>query len=179
MRLENKNAVITGAAKGMGAEITLALAQEGANLLLAARDVAPLEEVAQMTRAMGRRTEIVRADVADVQQVAAMAQRADEVFEGAVDILVNVAGTTGPIETPVWDIKPEDSDAVIAVNIRGTYLPIKYILPLMIKRRSGKVVNIGGTSGLRGYKIRTAYSASKWAVRGITRTVALRSVHTT
>jgi 3-oxoacyl-[acyl-carrier protein] reductase len=57
--------------------------------------------------------------------------------------------------------------------VRGTFLPIKHVVPVMIAQRSGKIVNIGGTSGLRGYPMRTAYSASKWAVRGITRTVAL------
>jgi 3-oxoacyl-[acyl-carrier protein] reductase len=102
-----------------------------------------------------------------------MAERADAVFAGAVDVLVNVAGTTGPIETPVWDIEPEDFREVVDINLVGTFLPIKFIVPLMIKRRSGKIVNIGGTSGLRGYRYRAAYSSSKWAIRGLTRTVAL------
>ena len=66
-----------------------------------------------------------------------------------------------------------DIGDVIIANERGTFLPIKHVVPTMIAQRSGKIVNIGGTSGLRGYPMRTAYSASKWAVRGITRTVAL------
>ncbi|MBE9558536.1 MAG: SDR family oxidoreductase, partial [Proteobacteria bacterium] len=92
---------------------------------------------------------------------------------GRIDILVNVAGVTGPIETPVQDIDVDDFTYVITANELGTFLPIKHVVPTMIAQESGKIVNIGGTSGLRGYPMRTSYSASKWAVRGITRTVAL------
>lgn len=173
MRLENKNAVVTGAAKGMGAAITLTLAREGADLLLTARDTAALEEVAGQVRALGRRAEVVAADVTDEGQVRSMAERARNFFDGRIDILVNVAGVTGPIETPAWEIDAEDFSHVIEANIRGTFLPIKYVIPSMVARRSGKIVNIGGTSGLRGYKYRAAYSSSKWGVRGLTRTVAL------
>jgi len=173
MKLENKNAIVTGAAKGMGAAITLTLAREGADLLLTARDTAALDEVAGQVRALGRRAEVVAADVTDNAQVKAMAEKARNFFDGRIDILVNVAGVTGPIETPAWEIEAEDFSHVIEANIRGTFLPIKYVIPTMVARRSGKIVNIGGTSGLRGYKYRAAYSSSKWGVRGLTRTVAL------
>ncbi len=173
MKLENRNAIVTGAAKGMGAAITLTLAREGADLVLTARDVGALEEVAEQARALGRRAEVVGADVTDEAQVAAMAQRAKAVFDGRIDILVNVAGVTGPIETPAWEIAADDFADVIQSNITGTFLPIKHVIPSMIAHRSGKIVNIGGTSGLRGYKYRAAYSSSKWGVRGLTRTLAL------
>lgn len=173
MRLSNKNAVVTGAAKGMGSAITETLAREGADVLLAARDAASLEEVADKVRKIGRRAEVCSCDVVDEKSVAAMAAAARKFFDDRIDILVNVAGVTGPIETPVQEIKPDDFSYVIEANIRGSYLPIKYIVPTMIARRSGKIVNIGGTSGLRGYKYRAAYSSSKWGVRGLTRTVAL------
>jgi len=173
MKLDGKTAIVTGAAKGMGAAITTRLASEGADILLTARDVAALEAVAGQVRAMGRRAEVTACDVTDEAQVAAMVAKATDAFAGRLDILVNVAGVTGPIETPVWEIAVEDFDYVIHANIRGTFLPIKHVLPTMIAQKYGKVVNIGGTSGLRGYRYRTAYSASKWAVRGITRTVAL------
>jgi NAD(P)-dependent dehydrogenase (short-subunit alcohol dehydrogenase family) len=173
MKLDGKKAIVTGAAKGMGAAITTTLAREGADVLLTARDTAALEPVAGEVRALGRQAHVVACDVTDEAQVAAMVKTALEVFAGRIDILVNVAGVTGPIETPVQDIKVEDFDDVIIANERGTFLPIKHVVPTMIGQRAGKIVNIGGTSGLRGYPMRTSYSASKWAVRGITRTVAL------
>ncbi|MDA8250524.1 MAG: SDR family NAD(P)-dependent oxidoreductase [Rhodospirillales bacterium] len=173
MRLLNKTGIITGPAKGMGQAISETLAREGADLVLAGRDVAAIEPVAANIRAMGRRVEIVRADVTNAKDVEAMVTRAASFFDGRIDILVNVAGMTGPIETPVWEIEPEDFELMLRTNVIGTFLPIKYTVPHMIKRKSGKIVNIGGTSGLRGYRYRTAYSASKWAVRGVTRTVAL------
>lgn len=175
MKLENKNGIVTGAAKGMGAAITETLAREGADLVLTARDTAALDEVAGTVRALGRQAHVIACDVTDEAQVAAMVAGAKEAFGGRIDILVNVAGVTGPIETPVQDIAVEDFDYVITANVRGTFLPIKHVMPTMIAQKAGKIVNIGGTSGLRGYPMRTSYSASKWAVRGITRTVALEA----
>jgi len=173
MKLENKKAIVTGAAKGMGAAITTTLAREGADIVLAARDTAALESVAEEVRATGRQAYVVACDVIDESQVMAMVDAALGAFGGRIDILVNVAGVTGPIETPVHEIAVDDFDYVIRANERGTFLPIKHVVPTMIAQNFGKIVNIGGTSGLRGYAMRTAYSASKWAVRGITRTVAL------
>ena len=173
VKVDGKKAIVTGAAKGMGAAITTTLAREGADVVLTARDTAPLEEVADEVRALGRAAHVVGCDVTDDAQVKAMVDRALAAFDGRIDILVNIAGVTGPIETPVQDIDVADFDYVIRNNEIGTFLPIKYVVPTMIAQKSGKIVNIGGTSGLRGYAMRTAYSASKWAVRGITRTVAL------
>jgi len=173
MKLENRIAIVTGGAKGMGSAITRTLGREGADIMLAARDIGPLEEVAEEVRAMGRRVEAVSVDVTSSEQVSAMVKRTKRAFGGRIDILVNVAGTTGPIETPVQDIDPEEFLGVLDVNVRGTFLPIKYTLPTMVEQKYGKIVNIGGSSGLRGYKYRTAYSASKWALRGLTRTIAL------
>ncbi len=175
MKLEGKKAIVTGGAKGMGAAISLTLAREGADLLLTARDTDALDAVAAEARELGRAVEVVACDVTDEAQVAAMTDRAREAFGGRIDILVNVAGVTGPIETPVQDIAVEDFDHVITSNILGTFLPIKHVMPTMIAQRYGKIVNIGGSSGLRGYKFRTAYSSSKWAIRGLTRTIALAS----
>ena len=173
MKLENRIAIVTGGAKGMGSAITRTLGREGADIMLAARDIGPLEEVAEEVRAMGRRVEAVSVDVTSSEQVSAMVKRTKRAFGGRIDILVNVAGTTGPIETPVQDIDPDEFLGVLDVYVRGTFLPIKYTLPTMVEQKYGKIVNIGGSSGLRGYKYRTAYSASKWALRGLTRTIAL------
>ena len=172
MKLADRIAIVTGAAKGMGRDICLTLAREGAHLTLAAREPEPLEALARDIEALGRRALVVPTDVTDEPAVERMVARTREAF-GRIDILVNAAGVTGPIETPVWEIKAADFDQVIAVNLRGTFLPTKHVLPAMIQQRSGKIVNISGTSGLRGYKYRAAYSSSKWALRGFTRTVAL------
>jgi 3-oxoacyl-[acyl-carrier protein] reductase len=174
MKLAERIAVVTGAAKGMGRDICLTLAREGANLTIAAREVGPLEALGREITALGRQAIIVPTDVTDELAVERLVERARETF-GRIDILVNAAGVTGPIETPVWEIKADDFDHVIAVNLRGTFLPTKHVLPIMIKQRYGKIVNISGTSGLRGYKYRAAYSSSKWALRGFTRTVALEA----
>ncbi len=172
MRIENRIALVTGAAKGMGRDICLTLAREGAHLALAARDVPPLEKLKGEVEALGRRALVVPTDVTDEAAVERMAARTVETF-GRIDILVNAAGVTGPIETPVQEIKAEDFRFVLEANILGTFLPTKHVLPTMIAQKYGKVVNISGTSGLRGYKYRAAYSSSKWALRGFTRTVAL------
>jgi len=172
MKLESYVAIVTGAAKGMGRAISLRLGQEGADLVLAAREAPPLDAVAGEARALGRAARIVPTDVRDEASVRAMVEASLDAF-GRIDILVNCAGTTGPIETPVHEIKVEDWDEVLAVNLRGTFLPTKHVVPIMLRQGRGKIVNVAGTSGLRGYKLRAAYSSSKWAVRGFTRTVAL------
>ena len=172
MRLENRVALITGAAKGMGRDICLTLAREGADLALAARDVPPLEKLKDEIEAQGRRALVVPTDVTDEAAVERMVAKTLEAY-GRIDILVNAAGVTGPIETPVQEIKVDDFRFVLEANVLGTFLPTKHVLPGMIARKYGKVVNISGTSGLRGYKYRAAYSSSKWALRGFTRTVAL------
>ena len=174
-RLEDRVAVVTGAAKGMGGEICLALAREGAHLALAAREEAPLEALGREVEALGRRALVVPTDVTDEAAVEQLVARTRQALGGRIDILVNGAGVTGPIETPVWEITAEEWDHVLAVNLKGTFLPIKHVLPVMIAQRDGKIVNISGTSGLRGYKLRAAYSSSKWALRGLTRTVALEA----
>jgi 3-oxoacyl-[acyl-carrier protein] reductase len=171
--LTDRIAIVTGAAKGMGREICLTLAQAGAHVALAAREVAPLEKVAAEVQALGRRALVQPADVTRDAEVVRLVQRVQEDLGGRIDILVNAAGVTGPIETPVWEITERDFDHVLTANVKGTFLPTKHVLPVMIAQRYGKIVNISGTSGLRGYKNRAAYSASKWALRGFTRTVAL------
>jgi NAD(P)-dependent dehydrogenase (short-subunit alcohol dehydrogenase family) len=172
MRLGGQTAIVTGAAKGMGRAISLRLAGEGADLVLAARDVPPLEALAVEVRVLGCRALVVSVDVRDEGQVRALVDASVKAF-GRIDALVNCAGTTGPIETPVHELRAEDWDDLLAINLRGTFLPTKHVVPVMLRQRHGKIVNVAGTSGLRGYKLRAAYSSSKWAVRGFTRTVAL------
>ena len=174
MRLEGRKAIVTGAAKGMGAAITTTLAREGADVVLAARDTTPLEKVAEEVRALGRDAFVVgwRRHFGCRGQGHGRTGRST-CSAGASTSSSTSPGSPDQSRTPVQDIDVADFDYVVATNERGTFLPIKYVAPTMIAQNGGKIVNIGGTSGLRGYAMRTAYSASKWAVRGITRTVAL------
>lgn len=172
-KLKDKVSIITGGAKGMGRDISLTLAREGADLMVTSRDTDALEKVANEARSLGRQVEVVRTDVTNPTEVAAMVDRTLSLFGGRIDILVNVAGIPGPVETPVWDIEPKAFREVLDVNVVGTFLPIKYVLPTMIAQRRGKIVTIGSNAGLRGYENRAGYSASKWALRGLTRTIAI------
>ncbi|GMQ96113.1 MAG: (S)-acetoin forming diacetyl reductase [Gammaproteobacteria bacterium] len=173
MKLESRKAIITGAAQGMGGTITQSLAREGADIVLTARTREPLEEMAEKVRALGRQAIVVSADVTDESQVENVIDKAKEAFDGRIDILVNAAGATGPIETPVWEIEVSAFNDLLHNNITGAFLPIKHVLPTMIAQRYGKIVTIGGASGVRGYRHRAGYSSSKWAIRGLTRSTAL------
>lgn len=172
--LHGKVAIVTGAAKGMGAPICVALAEEGAKLVLAGRDIAAIETHAEhLQEHFGELESLtVRCDVTDESATAELAAAAHDRF-GRVDILVNTAGVIGPIETPAQDVALEDFRFVLDVNVIGTFLPCKAVIPAMIDGGGGRIVNIAGTSGLRGYRNRVGYSSSKWAVRGMTRTLAL------
>ena len=174
LELHGRVAIVTGAAKGMGGPICEALAEEGAAVVLAGRD---MEAIAAHDAALREQfpdveTLTVRCDVTDETATSELAASTMERF-GRIDILVNTAGVIGPIETPAHEVPLEDFRYVLDVNVVGTFLPCKAVIPAMIEARRGRIVNIAGTSGLRGYRNRVAYSSSKWAVRGLTRTLAL------
>jgi 3-oxoacyl-[acyl-carrier protein] reductase len=175
-KLDDKVVLITGGAKGMGGTISELFAHEGATLALAARSVSDLDEEIARIREGKPELEAVSigADVTDEASTREMAEAVIERF-GRIDVLVNTAGVIGPIERPAQDVTADEWDHVLDVNAKGTFLSCKAVLPHMISRQQGKIVNIAGTSGLRGYKNRVSYSASKWAVRGITRTIAVEA----
>jgi NAD(P)-dependent dehydrogenase (short-subunit alcohol dehydrogenase family) len=174
LELHGRTAIVTGAAKGMGGPICAALAEEGAAIVLAGRDMDAIEaHAAQLhDRFAELETLTVRCDVTDEAATSELAASALERF-GRIDILVNTAGVIGPIETPAQDVALDDFRFVLDVNVIGTFLPCKAVIPAMIDAGHGRIVNLAGTSGLRGYRNRVAYSSSKWAVRGLTRTLAL------
>jgi NAD(P)-dependent dehydrogenase (short-subunit alcohol dehydrogenase family) len=167
-------AVVTGAAKGLGGRITEAFAQQGAHLMLVGRDGEALRShAASLDAAYSDRESLVSAcNVLDEAAVQATIQATVDHF-GRIDILVNTAGGTGPIETPAQDVSLEAFREILELNVLGTFLPCKAAIPHMIRQGSGRIVNLAGTSGLRGYRNRVGYSSSKWAVRGMTRTLAL------
>jgi 3-oxoacyl-[acyl-carrier protein] reductase len=171
--LAGKVAMVTGPAKGMGAAVTLALAREGVDLCLAGRDMAAIAPVTEQARKLGRKVVESKCDMTRVEDVNATVARALDSFGGRIDILVNVAGGRGPLETAAWDTTPEQFDEVVELNMKGCFLTMRAVTPTMRQQRSGKIVNIGGTFGLRGRALRMAYSASKWGLRGITKAFAL------
>ena len=175
MDLAGRVAILTGPGKGMGPAIAETLAGAGADLMLCGRDLAPIEAVAETVGKLGRRAAVARCDVTDPAAVAAMAARTREVFGGRIDILVNAAGGTGPVEKSIIETDPGQFDDVVAVNMRGCFLTIRAVLPTMIEQRYGKIVNIGGTWGLRGKALRMAYGATKWGLRGIAKSAALEA----
>jgi 3-oxoacyl-[acyl-carrier protein] reductase len=174
LRLKDKVVVITGPAKGMGRAVTLAFAAEGATLALAGRDTAAIEPVAAEARALGVEAIVVLCDLTDSRQTAALAEATLKAF-GRIDVLVNVAGGSGPIGKTGWETTPEEFDQIVELNMKGCFNTMRAVLPTMIERRAGKVVNVGGTFGMRGRAGRMAYSASKWGLRGITKSFALEA----
>jgi NAD(P)-dependent dehydrogenase (short-subunit alcohol dehydrogenase family) len=174
LQLKDKVAVITGPAKGMGRAVTLAFAEHGAKLVLAGRDTAAIEPVAAEARALGVPAIVVPCDLTQAAQTEAMARRALEAF-GRIDILVNVAGGSGPIGKTGWETSAEEFNEIVQLNMTGCFNTMHAVLPTMIAQRSGKVVNVGGTFGMRGRAGRMAYSASKWGLRGITKSFALEA----
>jgi NAD(P)-dependent dehydrogenase (short-subunit alcohol dehydrogenase family) len=172
--LAGQVAVVTGAAKGLGGAITDHLARDGAHIVLTGRDADALRAHAEGldSRHPHRESVVTPCDVTSADDIErAVSEGVNRL--GGVDILVNAAGTIGPIETPAQDVSPDEFRRVLEVNLVGTFLMCRAVIPHMIERGRGRIVNIAGTSGLRGYRNRVSYSSSKWAVRGLTRTLAL------
>ena len=172
LRLKGKVGVITGPAKGMGAAITRAFAMEGARLALIGRDTQAIEPVAADVRAAGTDAVVIGCDLTDATQCDGAAEKTKAEF-GRIDFLVNVAGGSGPIGKTGVETTPQEFDDIIKLNMNGCFHTMRSVLPSMMEQRYGKIVNVGGTFGMRGRAGRMAYSASKWGLRGITKSFAL------
>jgi NAD(P)-dependent dehydrogenase (short-subunit alcohol dehydrogenase family) len=170
--LDGRVAMITGPAKGMGAAITKSFAAEGAKLALIGRDTAAIEPVAAEVKNAGAQAIVVPCDLTDAAQCDVAAAKTKQAF-GRIDILVNVAGGSGPVGKTGVDTTPEEFDEIVTLNMNGCFHTMRSVLPTMIAQRYGKIVNVGGTFGMRGRAGRMAYSASKWGLRGITKSFAL------
>ncbi|MGU3493263.1 SDR family NAD(P)-dependent oxidoreductase [Xanthobacteraceae bacterium A53D] len=172
LNLSGRVAIITGPAKGMGAAITRAFAAEGCKLVLIGRDTAAIAPIADEVRAKGTEAIVVACDLTDPAACETAIAKALEAF-GTLDILVNVAGGSGPIGKTGVETTPDEFDEIVTLNMHGCFHTMRAALPTMIANRYGKVVNVGGTFGMRGRAGRMAYSASKWGLRGITKSFAL------
>lgn len=163
--LKNKNALITGAGKGIGKAIALALAKEGVNVILIARTQEEIDNVAAKATALRVKALAITADVANMDSVNTAVTKALGEF-GTIDILINNAGIAA--FGKFLEMEPTDWERIIQVNLMGTYYTTRAVLPNMIERQTGDIINISSTAGLNGNAVTSAYSASKFAVLGLT-----------
>jgi NAD(P)-dependent dehydrogenase (short-subunit alcohol dehydrogenase family) len=170
MLLDGQVAAVTGAGTGIGREISLRMAAEGADVVLTGRSVDAMEDVAEQVRAAGRRALVVRVDLAEPASIEAAATAAQDEF-GGVDVLVNNSGVAGPTK-PLQDIDLDEWEETFRVNVTGTFLACKAFIPGMVARGSGAIVVIGSMTGKRPLLNRTPYAASKTALIGLVRTLA-------
>jgi 3-oxoacyl-[acyl-carrier protein] reductase len=163
--LQGKTALVTGAGKGIGRAVAVALAAEGVKVGLVARTDADLQVVAAEIVAAGGTAATAVADVADRTAVNLAVASVQQAL-GPVDILINNAGigTFGKF----LELEPEEWEHIIQVNLMGTYYVTRAVLPGMIARQAGDIINISSTAGQRGAAVTSAYSASKFAVLGLT-----------
>ncbi len=175
-QLEDKIALITGAGRGIGQAIALAYAREGAKLSLAARSVPELEETSSQCRNLGADVLITPTDVTDVGQVNRLVSATVEHYS-TVDILVNNAGIPGPIGS----LEDNDMDAwinTVQVNLIGSYLTCRAVVPVMRRQNSGKIVNLSGAGAANAWANLSAYCSSKAAVVRLTEVLALELADT-
>jgi NAD(P)-dependent dehydrogenase (short-subunit alcohol dehydrogenase family) len=171
-RFTDKVALVTGGNSGIGREVCLALAREGAKVLVAARRASEGNETVRLIRDAGGEGTFVATDVTQASSVRAMVQACVERY-GRLDIAFNNAGITGSVAQDIVEFDERDFDATIAVNLKGTWLCMKYQIPEMLKAGGGSIVNCSSTAGLRGGARASAYYSSKHAVIGLTKSVAL------
>ena len=172
--LKGRVVLITGPAKGMGEAVTMAFAGEGCRLALIGRDTAAIEPVAARVRSGDGEAIVIPCDITDERQCQGAAERTLAAY-GRIDVLVNVAGGSGPIGKTGWETSQEEFEEIVTINMTGCFNTMRAVMPTFAAQRHGKIVNVGGTFGMRGRAGRMAYSASKWGLRGITKSFALEA----
>jgi NAD(P)-dependent dehydrogenase (short-subunit alcohol dehydrogenase family) len=173
VKLLGKTAVITGCSRGIGKAIALRFIECGAETALLDILEDPLLELRNLAKADDERVLLLRCDVSKQPDTESALKRVIDRF-GKVDVLVNVAGITGPI-APVEDITRAEWDETLAVNLTSVFLLCRGVLPGMKKRRSGSIVNIASLVATKGKKLRAPYAVSKWGMIGLSRSVALEA----
>ena len=169
MKLKGKVALVTGAAQGIGKAVALLLARNGADIVVSDVNLEKAEETAKEIEGLGQQALATKTNVADANDVERMVQAALERF-GRIDILVNNAGITR--DKLLLRMSDEDWDAVLGVNLKGTFLCTRAVIRPMAKQKSGKIVNIASVVGAMGNAGQANYGASKAGVIGFTKTVA-------
>ena len=170
-KLEGKVAIVTGAASGIGRATALLFAEEGARVVVADWDEAKGEQVAREVEGKGGEAKFVKVDVSRAEDVQVMVTTAVESY-GRLDVLFNNAGVEGE-QAPTADCTLENFDRVIAINLRGVFLGMKYGIAAMLKTGGGSIINNASVAGLVGFTGIPAYSASKGGVIQLTKTAAL------
>jgi NAD(P)-dependent dehydrogenase (short-subunit alcohol dehydrogenase family) len=172
MRLENKVALITGAAQGIGQEIAKRFAEEGALVLVMDMNPAAAEETVTGIRGKGGKAEYLVLDVTREENWIEAVKTVVEKF-GKIDVLVNNAGITK--RAPLTELAVEDFDQIMCVNVRGPFLGVKHVIPVMQKNGGGAIINMSSICGLIGHKFSgESYIVSKGAVTLLTRAVAVK-----
>ncbi|WP_127128234.1 SDR family NAD(P)-dependent oxidoreductase [Georgenia sp. SYP-B2076] len=157
-----RTALVTGASRGIGRALAVGLARAGLDVAVLARDAERLTEVAEEIRGLGHRAVVAPADVTDADAVAAAA-RAAEAGLGSIDLLVNGAGRIDA-EVPLWEADPDEWWSVVETNVRGPFLLARAVVPGMLARGGGRVVDLSSGAGTRDNADATAYNVSKTAL---------------
>jgi len=173
MTLEGKVALITGGGRGIGKAVAIAYARAGAKLALCARTATELEQSVSELRALKTEAEGWICDVSLEEPVKQFVAGAHEKF-GRIDVLVNNAGVmTRPV--PMTELNVRKWDYTMAVNLRGPFLVTQAVLPVMIKQKSGSIINVSSMIGRGAYANFIAYATSKWGLEGFTQTLAVEA----
>jgi len=177
MKLKDKVAIVTGASRGIGEGIALCMAEAGANVVVASRTVNEIDfmpgtigSVAKQVEERGVKALAVQVDVSDEEQVKAMVDKTMETF-GQIDILVNNAGYVLTIK-PLWEIERDEWEKLFSVDVTGTFMCCKHVIPHMIEREYGKIINMGSIQGRQGLRGQSAYGACKAAIHNFTLALA-------
>jgi len=163
--IKGKKALITGAGKGIGKALAIGFAKEGIHVALLSRTSKDLEKVAKEVRTYGVEAIVATADVSSINSVNKAADIVMNSF-GRIDILINNAGI-GKFGN-FMDLEPAEWEEIININLMGVYYVTRAFLPQMIERKTGDIINISSTAGLKGHAVTSAYSASKFGVLGLT-----------
>ena len=172
LSLEGKGVVITGGGTGLGREMTLAMARAGADIVIAARRVGPIEEVAEEVRALGRKGVAISTDVTDTAQVNRLMESSIAEL-GKVDVLLNNAGIVrGQGAIPIWEISDDDWRIGIEVNMSSAFYCARAIAKHMVERGQGKIINLSSGFGFRGGRDNYMYCVGKGGIVQLTRVLA-------
>jgi len=168
--LSGKVAIVTGAGRGMGYHMALALAKYGADLVICSRTLSELEEVREQIEKIGRRVLIQQMDICNISEIQAMVEKSVKAF-GHLDILVNNAG----VNVPQWavDVTEDAWDKIMDTNLKGLFFCAQEVGKVMIQQKKGKIINVSSQSGSVGLLQRTAYCSSKGGVNLLTKVLAI------